>query len=60
MTLTGAEWQEMRNTVGDHPGLRTLAWQTDAGTTITETAALNLYEARPHSVRDPVRRPFPR
>ena len=25
-------------------GLRTLAWQTDAGTTITETEALNLYE----------------
>jgi len=31
-------------TVGDYPGLRTLAWQTDAGTTITETEALNLYE----------------
>jgi transcriptional regulator with XRE-family HTH domain len=30
--------------VGDYPGLRTLAWQTDAGTTITETQALNLYE----------------
>lgn len=30
--------------VGDYPGLRTLAWQTDAGTTITETEALNLYE----------------
>lgn len=31
-------------TVGEYPGLRTLAWQTDAGTTITETEALNLYE----------------
>jgi hypothetical protein len=31
-------------TVGDYPGRRTLAWQTDAGTTITETEALNLYE----------------
>lgn len=31
-------------TVGDYPGLRTLAWQADAGTTITETEALNLYE----------------
>lgn len=31
-------------TVGDYPGLRRLAWQTDAGTTITETEALNLYE----------------
>jgi transcriptional regulator with XRE-family HTH domain len=31
-------------TVGDYPGLRTLAWQTDAGVTITETEALNLYE----------------
>ncbi|WP_036508654.1 helix-turn-helix domain-containing protein [Nocardioides sp. URHA0020] len=31
-------------TVGDYPGLRTLAWQTDAGTSITETEALNLYE----------------
>lgn len=31
-------------TVGDYPGLRQLAWQTDAGTTITETEALNLYE----------------
>lgn len=31
-------------TVGDYPGLRALAWQTDAGTTITETEALNLYE----------------
>lgn len=31
-------------TVGDYPGLRTLAWQTDAGTTLTETEALNLYE----------------
>ncbi len=31
-------------TVGDYPGLRTLAWQTDAGTTVTETEALNLYE----------------
>lgn len=31
-------------TVGDYPGLRTLAWQTDAGTTITEAEALNLYE----------------
>ena len=30
--------------VGDYPGLRALAWQTDAGTTITETEALNLYE----------------
>lgn len=30
--------------VGEYPGLRTLAWQTDAGTTITETEALNLYE----------------
>lgn len=30
--------------VGDYPGLRSLAWQTDAGTTITETEALNLYE----------------
>jgi len=31
-------------TVGDYPGLRTLAWQTDAGTQVTETEALNLYE----------------
>ncbi|WP_300676419.1 helix-turn-helix domain-containing protein [Nocardioides sp.] len=31
-------------TVGDYPGLRSLAWQTDAGTTVTETEALNLYE----------------
>lgn len=31
-------------TVGDYPGLRTLAWQTDAGTTVTEVEALNLYE----------------
>lgn len=31
-------------TVGDYPGLRRLAWQTDAGTTITEAEALNLYE----------------
>lgn len=31
-------------TVGDYPGLRSLAWQTDAGSTITETEALNLYE----------------
>lgn len=31
-------------TVGEYPGLRTLAWQTDAGTTITEAEALNLYE----------------
>jgi transcriptional regulator with XRE-family HTH domain len=31
-------------TVGDYPGLRTLAWQTDAGTTVTEAEALNLYE----------------
>ena len=30
--------------VGDYPGLRALAWQTDAGTAITETEALNLYE----------------
>lgn len=30
--------------VGDYPGLRGLAWQTDAGTEITETEALNLYE----------------
>lgn len=30
--------------IGDYPGLRALAWQTDAGTTITETEALNLYE----------------
>ena len=30
--------------VGEYPGLRALAWQTDAGTTITETEALNLYE----------------
>lgn len=31
-------------TVGDYPGLRELAWQTEAGTVITETEALNLYE----------------
>ena len=31
-------------TVGDYPGLRALEWQTHAGTTITETEALNLYE----------------
>lgn len=31
-------------TVGDYPGLRALAWQTDAGTTMTETEALNQYE----------------
>ena len=31
-------------TVGDYPGLRALAWQTDAGTTLSETEALNLYE----------------
>ncbi|MCL2541484.1 MAG: helix-turn-helix transcriptional regulator [Nocardioidaceae bacterium] len=30
--------------VGDYPGLRSLAWQTGAGTEITETEALNLYE----------------
>lgn len=30
--------------VSDYPGLRGLAWQTDAGTEITETEALNLYE----------------
>jgi transcriptional regulator with XRE-family HTH domain len=30
--------------VGEYPGLRALAWQTDAGTTISETEALNLYE----------------
>jgi transcriptional regulator with XRE-family HTH domain len=30
--------------VGDYPGLRALAWQTEAGTTITEAEALNLYE----------------
>ena len=30
--------------VGNYPGLRRLAWQTDAGTEITETEALNLYE----------------
>lgn len=30
--------------VGDYPALRRLAWQTDAGTEITETEALNLYE----------------
>lgn len=30
--------------IGDYPGLRGLAWQTDAGTEITETEALNLYE----------------
>ena len=30
--------------VGDYAGLRALAWQTDAGTDITETEALNLYE----------------
>lgn len=30
--------------VGDYPGLRTLAWQTDVGTSISETEALNLYE----------------
>lgn len=30
--------------VGDYPGLRTLAWQADAGTEITEAEALNLYE----------------
>lgn len=29
---------------GKRIGLRTLAWQTDSGTTITETEALNLYE----------------
>lgn len=31
-------------TVGDYPGLRALAWQTDAGVQITESEALNLYE----------------
>lgn len=30
--------------VGDYPGLRSLAWQTDSGTEITEAEALNLYE----------------
>jgi len=30
--------------VGDYPGLRELAWQTRAGTRISETEALNLYE----------------
>lgn len=30
--------------VGDYPGLRSLAWQTDTGTQITEAEALNLYE----------------
>ncbi len=28
----------------DYPALRALAWQTDAGTEVTETEALNLYE----------------
>lgn len=28
----------------DYPGLRQLAWQTDAGTEVTEVEALNLYE----------------
>ena len=31
-------------TIAEYPGLRMLAWQTDAGVTITETEALNLYE----------------
>lgn len=31
-------------TVSDYPGLRSLAWQVDAGTQISETDALNLYE----------------
>ena len=35
---------QARIAVGDYAGLRTLAWQTDAGTAITETEALNLYE----------------
>lgn len=33
-----------RRRYGDYPGLRGLAWQTDAGTEISETEALNLYE----------------
>ena len=36
--------ESARIAVGDYPGLRALAWQTDAGTTITEKEALNLYE----------------
>ncbi|MFZ2504491.1 MAG: helix-turn-helix domain-containing protein [Nocardioides sp.] len=36
--------ESLRVTVGDYPGLRALAWQTDADTTMTETEALNLYE----------------
>lgn len=28
----------------DYPGLRQLAWQTDAGTEVSEVEALNLYE----------------
>ena len=30
--------------VGDYPGLRSLAWQTEAGVEVSETEALNLYE----------------
>ena len=42
--LDGPSTERTTVTVGDYPGLRGLAWQTDAGTTITETEALNLYE----------------
>ena len=42
--LDAPAMQQATVTVGDYPGLRALAWQTDAGTTITETEALNLYE----------------
>lgn len=36
--------ERTRLLVGDYPGLRSLAWQTDAGTELTEPEALNLYE----------------
>jgi len=42
--LDAPKAETLRITVGDYPGLRMLAWQTDAGTTITETEALNIYE----------------
>jgi transcriptional regulator with XRE-family HTH domain len=42
--LDAPEAERVRIAVGDYPGLRTLAWQTAAGTTLTETEALNLYE----------------
>ena len=45
-------------TVGEYPGLRMLAWQTDAGVTITETEALNPYQrGRRHAAQQPLADP---